>query len=181
MMSDEKVQSKVSGRKAGAADEVQLPGWNLDELNYPTFRMTLIAKIMDRLTIRNLAEIEDITYAEWRVMARLATMHQGGTVRQVAEMAWVDRAEVSRAVSTLEEKGYTLRMENPHDRRAPILKMTSVGLERYRAALAERKAFHELLTAKLSDKECETLNQLLAKIGEQLVVLSQPVSTDAVK
>lgn len=172
----------MSGERQYKPEEIELPGWNLDQLNYPTFRMTLIAKIMDRLTIRNLADVDDITYAEWRVMARLATLEGGGTVRQVAEMAWVDRAEVSRAVSTLEQKGYTLRRENPQDRRAPILKMTETGMERYRAALAQRQAFHELLLAKLTNEECTQLNELLAKVGEQLVILSQSRSQpDAIK
>ena len=169
----------MSYKRGDTAGELSLAGWNIDKLNYPTFRITLIAKIMDRLTIRNLAEIDDITYAEWRVMARLATMENGGTVRRVAEMAWVDRAEVSRAVSSLEQKGYTQRRENPLDRRAPILELTDTGLERYRAALAQRQAFHEVLIAELSDEECDQLDTLLAKIGEQLVVLSQPGSPPA--
>lgn len=149
----------------------ELAGWTLDQLDYPTFRLTLIAKIMDRLTIRYLTEEGIISYAEWRVMARLATMTNGGTVRQVADLAWVDRAEVSRAVTQLESKGFTARRENPMDGRAPLLHMTEKGFDYYRAGLARRRAFHESLLVNLSPEEAALLDDLLGRVGEQLVHL----------
>lgn len=148
-----------------------LSGWNLSNLDYPTFRITLIAKIMDRLTIRHLAERGELTYAEWRVLARLGTLDDGGTVGQVADLAWVDRAEVSRAAAALEQRGLTARRDNPQDRRTPILYLTPEGRKFYVVALADRSAFHEELLVDLNDDDRAQLDALLARVGQRLLNL----------
>jgi DNA-binding MarR family transcriptional regulator len=149
----------------------QLPGWTIDQLDYPTFRVALLAKVMDRLTIRHLAEVEDLTYAEWRVLARLAAMPEGGTVGQVAELAWVDRAEVSRAGGALERKRFVARRDNPLDRRTPILFLTAKGRKHYQATIRSRSLFHESLLSDLSTKERALLDELLGRIGGRLFEL----------
>ncbi|MBW8743547.1 MAG: winged helix-turn-helix transcriptional regulator [Sphingomonas sp.] len=152
-------------------DASQLPGWTVEQLDYPTFRVGLVAKVMDRLTIRQLAELGDLVYAEWRVLARLAAMPDGGTVRQVAELAWVDRAEVSRAAGALERKGLTTRRDNPQDGRMPILFLTEEGRTRYHAMVRWRSAFHESLLSELSPQDRATLDDLLGRIGGRLMDL----------
>jgi DNA-binding MarR family transcriptional regulator len=148
-----------------------LPGWKIDQLSYPTFHVTLIAKIMDRMTIRLLAERGDITYAEWRVMARLATMPAGGTVGQVADLAWVDKAEVSRAIARLEAKGFLTRRLDRKDRRVPIVTLTLAGLQRYEIGIQERIAFHESLLVDFSPEERRALDQMLERLGSRILQL----------
>lgn len=158
-------------REDDIRDASQLPGWTVEQLDYPTFRVSLVAKVMDRLTIRQLVELGDLVYAEWRVLARLAAMPDGGTVRQVAELAWVDRAEVSRAAGALERKGLTARRDNPRDRRMPILFLTEKGRTRYHAMIQWRSAFHESLLSELSPQDRATLDDLLGRIGGRLMDL----------
>lgn len=164
--------AKAIGQAAGEAQPRQgrnLPGWKVESLDYPTFRLTLIAKIMDRLTIRLLAERGDITYPEWRTLARLATMPGGGTVGQVADLAWVDKAEVSRAVRSLESKGWVARRPNPKDGRTPFLSLTPAGRARYDADIAERTRFHEGLLADFSQEDRDQFDAMLERVGSQLV------------
>ena len=151
--------------------KAELPGWSLDHLNYPTFRMTLLVKVMGRLTIRQFAEDGDLNYAEWRVLGRLATMPQGATVGQIADMAWVDRAEVSRAAGALEARGYVSRRENPQDRRAPLLSLTEMGRASHLAALEPRRAFHETLLEDLSPEERVMFDEILLKVGGKLATM----------
>lgn len=146
-----------------------LTGWKIEPLDFPTFRIGLLAKVMDRVTIRALSRQTDLSYAQWRVLARLGLMENGGTVREIAELAWVDRAEVSRAVSTLESMGLVDRHENKADRRAPIIALTAEGQIVYRTVLEKRSAFHENLLADLSAEERATLDHLLTRIGERLL------------
>ena len=143
-------------------------GWVVPDLDYPTFRITLIAKVMDRVTLRRLAQRAVMTYAEWRVVSRLATMPDGATVGQIADLAWVDRAEVSRAASTLEARGMTARRPNEGDRRRPILQLTEKGWAEYRASVQRRCAFHETLLADLDASERAELDRMLGKIGGRL-------------
>jgi DNA-binding MarR family transcriptional regulator len=161
--------------RAGQADadegnkSAEVPnGWIVPDLDYPTFRVTLIAKVMDRLTLRRLARHGALTYAEWRVLSRLATMSDGATVGQNADLAWVDRAEVSRAASTLEQRGLTARRPNEGDKRRPILHLTDSGWAEYRRLAEDRTAFHAELLADLDATERADLDRLLAKIGTRL-------------
>lgn len=151
------------------SQDAGLTGWKIDQLDFPTFRISLLAKIMDRVTIRTLSQQTDLSYAQWRVLARLGLMPGGGTVRDIATLAWVDRAEVSRAVSALEELGLVARKDNPRDRRAPILTLTAPGERVYRDVLGKRTAFHEHLLEGLSMEERAMLDSLLVRIGDRLL------------
>jgi DNA-binding MarR family transcriptional regulator len=170
---DSRGESAIAGSDAEDPDAAlsasQLPGWSVNRLDYPTFRVGLIAKVMDRLTIRQLLEQDGLTYAEWRVLARIGAMKDGGTAGQVAEMAWVDGAEVSRAISALERRGFLERRTNPSDRRTSILFLTDAGKARYSETLERRGRFHEQLLSSLSQEERQTLDELLGRIGQELL------------
>lgn len=154
--------------QAARANDVFLNGWRLRDLDYPTFRLSLVAKVMDRLTLRHLSEKTDYTFAEWRVLSRLATLPDGATVGQIADLAWVDRAEVSRAAAALERRGVTARRENPEDRRKPILYLTDEGHRQYAPMAADRGSFHASIVQDLSTDERDELDRLLAKIAQRL-------------
>lgn len=153
--------------------EPALPGWQLHQLDFPTFRMGLLAKLVDRHTIRQLAELFDLTYAQWRVVARLGNAPDGATVGQIAEQAWVDRAEVSRAGSLLESRNLLERRENPSDRRAPILCLTSDGMLLYDRVIKVRASFHRQLTSGLSPDDITILDNLIDKIRVTLETTSR--------
>ncbi|MGI4878464.1 MAG: MarR family winged helix-turn-helix transcriptional regulator [Janthinobacterium lividum] len=160
---------RESEEMSGDRDPVLLGGWVLPRLDFPTFRITLIAKVMDRLTLRRLSGLGDLTYAEWRVLSRLATTPNGATVGEIADLAWVDRAEVSRAATSLQKRGLTARRENPADRRKPILFPTDAGWAQYGPLANDRAAFHSELVADLTEEERRQLDHLLAKIARRLV------------
>lgn len=166
------VQSSTAD-EAVKASEVLLNGWRLRDLDFPTFRLSLVAKVMDRLTLRHLAEKTDYTFAEWRVLSRLASLPDGATVGQIADLAWVDRAEVSRAAAALERRGVTARRQNPEDRRKPILYLTEDGKAAYQPMAADRGAFHAGLVQDLSTDERAELDRLLGKIAQRLVTALQ--------
>ncbi|MWV26837.1 MarR family winged helix-turn-helix transcriptional regulator [Aurantiacibacter rhizosphaerae] len=147
---------------------VELSGWHLEDLDFPTFRMALLAKVMDRLTIRQLSEKFGISYAHWRVIARLGSTADGATVGLIAEQARADRAEVSRAVSALETQGLLARKEDASDRRMQVLKLTAKGKALYRKVLATRAEFHRNLTSDLSADEIAQFDALIEKVRAAL-------------
>lgn len=141
-----------------------LPGWQHPVLDYPTFRLALAAKAIDRLTLRTLARICDYSIAEWRVLSRLGP-GRTATVRDIADSAWVDRAEVSRAAASLARQGLLEKQPNPKDRRAPLLSCTEKGRTEYERILPQRIAFHEKLLGPLESWERATFDALLAKLA----------------
>ena len=161
-------RTKKSGQEAAPNDPLGLPGWAIKGLDYPTFRIGLLAKVMDRMTIRDLMDVDGLTYAEWRVLVRLAAVEDGGTPGRVAELAWADLAEVSRAIGSLERKGLVERYKNPKDLRTSILRLNASGHAQHEATLARRNGFHERLLAGLTPEERGQLDELLSKVGTQL-------------
>jgi len=164
------METNATPNPAAPNDTADLPGWIFPKLDHPTFRLTLLSKAMDRFSVRQLAD-HDMTYAEWRVLSRLASFPEGGTVGQIASLAWVDRAEVSRAFAALEKRCLTARRDNPDDGRTPILHITDAGMKRYRPLLELRALFHETLMQDLSDQECAALDHVLGKIARRLEVI----------
>lgn len=146
----------------------ELNGWRLPGLDFSSFRISLIAKVMDRLSNRHLAVHTDLSMPEWRVLSRLAQAADGLTVRQIADRAWVDRAEVSRAATALERRGLTARRDNPADRRAPVLFVTDAGLRHYSPVIDARSDFHAMATRTLTASERLELDRLLKKIADEL-------------
>lgn len=150
----------------------EIAGWNYPGLDHSTFRLVLVAKAIDRLTLKMLADNCDLTIAEWRVLSRLAPARNGATVREISQMAWVDRAEVSRAAASLEKQGLTSRRVNPADGRSPILFVTEAGMTLYERLLPIRAEFHRTLSSDLAEAERRVLDGLLLRIARKVAGLA---------
>jgi DNA-binding MarR family transcriptional regulator len=162
-----------------AIEDDRLDGWKLEGLDFSSFRMSLLIKVMDRLTIRELAAVTDLPISEWRVLSRLALFKNGLTVRQIAMNAWVDRAEVSRAASSLQKRGLLTRRSNSADRRAPIMFLTPAGEEVYKPLKALRTAFHVRVMRSFEPDERDLLDSLLRKMAINLLDMSDEIIRDA--
>lgn len=152
-------------------DGGDVKGWDNPGLNFPTFHLILVAKAIDRLSIKDLSENSNLTIAEWRVLSRLGPT-DGQTVRQISEAAWVDRAEVSRAAASLEAQGLTSRRINPADRRSPILFVTEQGRALYDELLRSRAGFHGKLCSGLASAEYAMLDHLLLQVARNVTALT---------
>jgi len=141
-------------------------------LDYPSFRMSLITKIIERMSIRQYSAHQDFSAAEWRVLCRICDS-EDMTVSQIADRAMVDRAEVSRAAASLEKRGLLGRRDNPADRRGPLLFATVAGFAAYGPILESRKAFHEDILGNLSKIERDLLDALLLKVSDRLVEMAK--------
>ncbi len=148
------------GKVAGA--------WRTGGRDFLPFRITLLAKLLDRCTTRLLQANSGLTVAEWRVMAQLVPSSPQ-SVRQLAEQAWVDRAEVSRAAASLERRGYVERRENAKDRRSPLLFCTEQGRDLALRVLPSRKAFHKSLTDLLTGAEADEFEKILLILAKHCV------------
>lgn len=165
-----KAKAEDAPRQLAGAPDVEK--WRLPGLDYPSFRLGLVAKIMDRLSCRHLASLGNLSFAEWRLLCRLAISPGGITVKQIAERAWVDRAEVSRAAAALQARGLMTRRQNPKDRRTPILHATQKGLAVYRPVVKARRRFHGAVTEDLSRREIRQLDKILTKLATRLARMS---------
>ncbi len=157
-------------------DDSSFEGWKLSGLDYPSFRLTLVAKLINRLSAQQLSRDSELSFAEWRVLCRLA-LTEDTTVRDIAEHAWVDRAEVSRAAARLEQAGLVTRRSNPADERMPIFSATKTGKRLYKSLIAARSRFHSLIGADLDDEERRVLDKALGKMMAKLLWMARKAQT----
>lgn len=142
--------------------------WRVGGADYLPYRVTLLAKMIDRCTTRLLQASSGLSVAEWRVLAQLA-LASPASVRQLAEQAWVDRAEVSRAAASLEQRGFVDRRENLKDRRSPLLYCSEKGLELYRRVAPSRHEFHRSLTNLLGPEQVRQMEAALLTLASHCV------------
>jgi DNA-binding MarR family transcriptional regulator len=182
MSAQPRVRSEIA-RLNGRGDlsallDARAPSWTLGGADYLPYRISLVARLLDRRTTRMLAEGFSLSVAEWRVLAQLA-MASPSSVRDLAERAWVDRAEVSRAAASLVRRGYVQRCDNPEDRRGPLLSCTRAGKALFRRIRPRRAAFHKSLTARLDPTQLAVLERALLLLARVCIVELQRESAGA--
>ena len=141
--------------------------WQLfDQVHLP-HRILLLAKLIDRATAQQLRSEEDLTLAEWRVLAHLALLEEASSSR-IATAAAADRAEVSRAVTSLEGAGLIVRRPDSRNRKRLLLRLTDDGLALHRRIRRKRVAYFEHLLQDLDEAERAALDAALLKIARRV-------------
>ena len=107
-----------------------------------------------------------ITRREWRMLAQLADS-EGMPSSARAERAALDRAQTSRAVSALVQKGLVVRTPRPGNRREVLLHLTERGRALYAALLPRVAAINQELLSVLSETEVATLDALVQRLRAQ--------------
>ncbi|MBU0792459.1 MAG: MarR family winged helix-turn-helix transcriptional regulator [Alphaproteobacteria bacterium] len=140
--------------------------WRIFDSRHLPYRLLMLGKMLDRLSVQHIRDTAGISLAEWRVLAHLAVM---GTksASEVSAAALVDRAEVSRAVRVLEDDGFIRREENPRNRKSSLLVLTEKGEEIYRRVHMDRRAFFNMLTADFSETDLAQLDEMLLRMARR--------------
>lgn len=95
------------------------------------YRLSVLSNLVSSAIAGSYSTRFGISIPEWRVMAVLA-MQPELSAAQVAERTAMDKVAVSRAVSSLLDKGRIERSVSPGDRRRSILKLSTEGVNIYR-------------------------------------------------
>ena len=132
-----------------------------------TYRVCILAKMLDRVSAAELSRKCELGVAEWRVLAQLA-VHSPSTVRWLAARLRVDRAEVSRAAAALIARKLARREADPRDARSVFFSITQSGGELHRRIMPDRIALHERLMATLTPHEAEMLATAVEKLTRLL-------------
>jgi DNA-binding MarR family transcriptional regulator len=140
--------------------------WAIFDTRHLPYRLLMMGKMIERLSVQQVRDLCGLTLAEWRVLAHLAVMG-AKSASDVSSAALVDRAEVSRAVRSLEESGLLSRADNPRNRKSSLLMLTAAGVQVYERVHKERRRFFDLLMADMSREEMMALDALLLRMARQ--------------
>jgi len=135
---------------------------NVSPRNLP-YHILLLGKLIDRATTQHVRDAAELTLAEWRALAHLDYLKQA-TSRQIANLAMVDPAEVSRALGTLETRGLVVREANPRNRKSSLVSMTEQGRALHDALREERGKLFEDWVSDLSQEDRSNLDAMLRSI-----------------
>jgi DNA-binding MarR family transcriptional regulator len=132
------------------------------------YRILLLGKMIDRVTAQHVRDTAQLTLAEWRVLTHVEMIGKCSAA-EVASVAYSDRAEVSRAVGSLEERGLVQREANPRNRKSSLVSLTAEGKAVHAAIRGERGKFYEQWLTDLSEAERKAFNDGLDKVTRRLI------------
>jgi len=132
------------------------------------YRILLLSKMIDRVTAQHVRDTAQLSLAEWRVLTHVEMIGKCSAA-EVASVAYSDRAEVSRALASLEARGFVQREANPRNRKSSLVSLTEAGKSVHAAIRGERGKFYEQWLTDLSDEERVALNAALEKVTRRVI------------
>ena len=139
-----------------------------DKLRLDTFlpyRLSVLSNAVSR-KIADMYEREfDISIWQWRILAVLGES-EGLTATEVATRTLMDKPAVSRAASSLIDRGLITRTSDASDRRKSDLRLSEEGRKVYDAIIPRALAYEAELLGALSEEDARTLHRLLTQLAD---------------
>ncbi|MEM8773090.1 MAG: MarR family transcriptional regulator [Pseudomonadota bacterium] len=111
---------------------------------------------------------ENLTIPEWRVLA-VAAQADALAARDVVAKTPMDKMTVSRAIASLEAKGFARRAASAEDRRLQMVSLTQTGRALFNRVATRALAFEKSFLENLNADERALFIELLAKIEESVL------------
>jgi len=143
--------------------------WQLFGPTHLPYRILLLAKMIDRVTTQHVRDRAAMSLAEWRVISHVALMGQCSAA-EIAEAAFVDRSEVSRAVAALEQRQLIQRDPNPRNRKSSLISLTGEGRSIYGTVREERTHMYEDWLEDLGLEDRTQLDDALRTVMRRIVL-----------
>ncbi len=161
-------KSDTSNRKFTA------PALKLED--FLPYRLNVLAETVSLALSRLYSERYGIGIPEWRVMATLGQFDDI-TAKDVGAHSHMHKTKVSRAVASLERKGFLARKSNPDDMREAFLTLTSKGRSTYQELAPLALDFASQLSAELNAEELTALEHVLARLRDRAQAIAADISS----
>ncbi|MGL4287272.1 MAG: MarR family winged helix-turn-helix transcriptional regulator [Phreatobacter sp.] len=145
--------------KSAAGSKQEAPVTIKDLLSY---RISRTANAMSRSAALRYQQF-GVTLQEWRTIALLAA-ESPQALNQLARSAGLDKAQMSRAIASLVERGLVLRKDSEAGGRSIDLTLSRRGEALYKDLIAAAAERDEAFRACLSDEEQRVLDGALGKL-----------------
>lgn len=150
-----------AARRAPAAEDI------LELETFFSFRVSIVAKLLDRRLSHLVGDRFGLAVAEYRVLAQI-TMYPKSTVRAISGRTFVDKAQVSRAVAVLEQQDLIARATPSNDRRSPVFTATRGGRALMNRIIPLRQAQERELVAHLGKGRADAITESLKVLMDWL-------------
>lgn len=120
----------------------------------------------------------NVSLMEWRTLARIEAL-QPVALRELVTSSSIDKAQLSRVVTALTERGYVERSAHATDARSAQLKLTAAGRKLIKALAASAQDRDRIFRECLTQKEIDQLVSTLAKLKARAQALVDEEGTQA--
>lgn len=139
--------------------ERQLPAYS----DLLSFQVTSTADAIRRGAALQIRREHNMSLAQVRVLGFIESL-QPVRLRDVAADAGSDKAQISRVVASLVERGYVSRRALAGDARSAFLELTEAGSERYAALLRTMRQRDSAIRTTFEGRQVDELVALLARV-----------------
>ncbi len=110
---------------------------------------------------------EGIATVHWRILAQLAA-DPGLTAVEVGRRIDLEKSKLSRALATMEERGWLRRRPDPRDQRAALITLTPSGWALFHRIRPMALAWEAQLLDALPEASRQQLLELIEQLERQL-------------
>lgn len=132
-------------------------------------QITKIARTVNQFTVQTMKE-DGIGTAEFDFI-HLVRHHPGITQAKIREALKIDKGAAARRTTSLENKGYLIRKENPEDKRSQLLYATPKAEQLKNSKTSLEASFYEFLLEDIANDQkkifLEVLNEIYLKSKKQ--------------
>ncbi|MCL7929210.1 MarR family winged helix-turn-helix transcriptional regulator [Halomonas llamarensis] len=139
----------------------------LDLNQFLPYRLNNLADRISQALETLYAESYALNIAQWRVLAWLSHCDDL-TAKKVCAYTNMDKARVSRAIQSLEDRGLIIRTPSQQDQRQHDLQLTDAGQALLNKLVPEAQAWEAQLVETLSVSEYRDLLHTMGKLERQL-------------
>jgi DNA-binding MarR family transcriptional regulator len=136
-------------------------------------RLLLLAKMIERVTSRQLQFEFGMSVAQWRVLA-FVCISGPASAASIGDAAEVDQAEISRAVKALVQRRLVTREFAAGNRKRLIITPTSEGVAQFDVVRDKRQAYFRRMTAGLTATQRLQFDKGLTVIAEHVAAERTP-------
>ena len=130
-----------------------------------TYRFHQLSKLSDPISHQAYLEEAGLSLSDGRCLSTIGSF-EPLSVKDLARMANVDKAQASRAAQTLVDKGLVSKTVSATDARGVVLRFTPAGQALWHRLMAVVQARNDEIVACLSAAERAQLAELLARLVE---------------
>jgi DNA-binding MarR family transcriptional regulator len=141
--------------------------WDLFGAEHLPYRLLLLARMIDRQAARQLSSAFGLTLAEWRVLAFVCASGPS-SASTIGRSGGIDRAEISRAVSRLEDRKLAVRESDRDNRRKLIISPTGQGKSLFAKVIADRRAFFRALLQDIPEADRLAVERSMRAMASRL-------------
>ena len=135
-----------------------------DDIRYLfSYNLQRLAGLSSRIALLDIKPAFEINMHDWRAMAVLDFLGVA-PLHTLAKRAGVQKSQMSRTVSGLQERGYIEREKNPDDKRSVNLCLSPAGRRVVSDILAASRTRNRHMLQELTVEERQQLMRLMEKV-----------------